>query len=100
MKSSETNSSIKKCEHCGQWTYGELAFCAHCGEILDKQYRAERAELEREQRDQLPFMQKFKLEKAKYSKFWRFIEQLVQSGQMVLVAIITFMAIILALLPG
>ena len=100
MKSSETNSSIKKCEHCGQWTNGELAFCSHCGEILDKQYRAERAELEREQRDQLPFMQKFKLEKAKYSKFWRFIEQLVQSGQMVLVAIITFMAVILALLPG
>lgn len=100
MKSSEITSSIKKCEHCGEWTNGELAFCSHCGEILDKQYRKERAELEREQQEQSPIMKKFKLEKAKDSKFWRIVEKAVQSGQMVLVAIISFIVIVLALLPG
>jgi uncharacterized membrane protein YvbJ len=100
MKSSEIISSTKKCEHCGQWTNGELAFCANCGEILDKQYRAERAELEREQREQSPMMKKFKIEKAKDSRFWLYIEKMVQGGQAVLVAVIAFIAIILALLPG
>jgi DNA-directed RNA polymerase subunit F len=100
MKSSEIISSIKKCEHCGQWTNGELAFCSHCGEILDKKYREERAELEREQREQSPFLKKFTLEKAKDSVFWRMVEKLIQSGQMILFFLISLMAIILAFLPA
>jgi DNA-directed RNA polymerase subunit F len=100
MKSSEIISSTKKCEHCGNWTNGELAFCSHCGEILDKVYREERAELEREQSEQSPMMRKFTLVKAKDSRFWSLVEKLVQSGQMVLVALIALITIFLAVLPG
>lgn len=100
MKSLEETKSIKKCEHCGQWADGEKAFCNHCGEILDKKYREERAELEREQREQSPMMRFVKFKKAETSPFWKFLEKMVHSGQMVIVFLIALVTIILAILPG
>lgn len=100
MKSSDNHKSIKKCEHCKQWTDGEKAFCGHCGEILDKKYREERAELEKEQQEGTPLMKMVKLKKAENSTFWRFIEKGIQSGQMVLVFFIALVIVILGLLPG
>ncbi len=100
MNSSQTNSSIKKCEHCLQWSDGEKAFCEHCGEILDKKYREERAELEKEQREGTPFMKRVKLKQANNSILWKLIEKSLQSGQMLLIAFFIIITIILALMPG
>jgi hypothetical protein len=100
MKSSEIISSTKKCEHCQNWTNGELAFCSHCGEILDKKYREERAELEKEQQEQSPLMRKVKLKKAENSVIWKFVENWLHRGQLILVFLIAFVTIFLALLPG
>lgn len=100
MKSSDIISSSKKCEHCGHWTNGELAFCSQCGEILDKKYREERAFLEQEQQEQSPMMNKIKLKKAANSVFWKFIEGLLQRGQLILVFLIVLVTIILAIMPG
>jgi uncharacterized membrane protein YvbJ len=100
MKSSEIISSTKKCEHCGQWTNGELAFCSHCGEILDKKYREERAFLEQDQQEQSPLMKKVRLKKANDSPFWKLVERMLQKGQLILVFLIALVTILLALLPG
>ncbi|MCF8253087.1 MAG: hypothetical protein K9H61_02740 [Bacteroidia bacterium] len=100
MKSSEIISSTKKCEHCSKWTNGEKAFCEHCGEILDKKYREERAELEREQREGSPMMKMVKIKNSENNKLLFWLERSIQSGQMVLIFLIAFVAIILALLPG
>ncbi len=100
MNSSQTNSSIKKCEHCLKWTDGEKAFCEHCGEILDKKYREERAELEKEQSEGTPFMKRVQLKQAKNSFFWKLVEKSLQSGQMLLIAFFIIITIILALMPG
>lgn len=100
MKSLENLEYLKKCEHCQQWTDGNKAFCGHCGEILDKKYREERAELEREQQEQSPMMRFVKLKKAENSPFWKWVETMIRSGQMVIVFLIAFITVILALLPG
>ncbi|OYU96093.1 MAG: hypothetical protein CFE21_06695 [Bacteroidetes bacterium B1(2017)] len=100
MKSSQQQNSIKKCEHCQQWTDGEKAFCTHCGEILDKKYREERAELEKEQREGTPMMKWVRLKQANNSKFWFLVEKALQSGQMFLVFFFIVITIILLLMPG
>lgn len=100
MNSSENLYSLKKCEHCQQWTDGNKAFCGHCGEILDKKVREEWAEMEKEQQEQSPMMRFIHIPKAKHSKFWRYIEKMVHSGQLVIVFLITLITAFLLLLPG
>lgn len=34
-----------KCEHCKQWTDGNLKICQHCGGILNEKYIIEKEEL-------------------------------------------------------
>jgi hypothetical protein len=100
MNSFQENKSIKKCEHCQQWTDGEKAFCANCGEILDKQYREERTQLEIEQKEGTPLMKWVKLNQSKDSRFWFLAEKAAQSGQVVMVVFFVVIITILAIMPG
>ncbi len=34
-----------KCEHCKQWTDGNLQECKHCGGVLNEKYLTEKEEL-------------------------------------------------------
>ncbi len=100
MNFSQETKSIKKCEHCQDWTDGEKAFCIHCGEILDRKYREERAQLEVEQKEGTPLMKWVKLRQSNDSKLWYFAEKAMQSGQLVMVVFFIIIITILAIMPG
>jgi hypothetical protein len=92
--------SNQKCEHCDYWTDGKKAFCSHCGEMLDLEYRQKRWELERKI-EQLPgFMEWFKLKGSDKNIFLWLIEKSIQSGQLVLTVVVALVTFILLLLPG
>lgn len=38
------STNIKKCEHCKQFTDGNLHFCTHCGGILDEDFKKKSTE--------------------------------------------------------
>ncbi len=87
----------KKCEHCFNWTDGNKAFCAHCGEILDLDYRKEIDELAKKE---TALMSYYKIKNADSNILLLLIEKLIQGGQLIVMAIIALVTFILVLLPG
>lgn len=100
MNSSPEPFSIRKCEHCQNWTNGNKVFCAHCGEIIDDSYRKEMAELEQKQQEQPLLWEWFKLKGSDSNPVLRIIGKFIQSGQAVLMGLISLITLLLLALPG
>lgn len=100
MNSFQILKSSKKCEHCEKWTDGTKAFCAHCGEMLDMQYRKEQHEWAESQKSQTPMMKLISLHNSTSNPFYFLVEKLIQGGQLILMGIITFVTFLLLLLPA
>jgi len=91
---------LKRCEHCDAWNPGEKAFCQKCGEIIDLNYRKEMAELEKKQSKGTMLFNWYKVPGAKNSILLFLWEKFVQSGQAILMGIISLITLLLLLLPG
>ncbi|MCU0423273.1 MAG: hypothetical protein MUC81_10720 [Bacteroidia bacterium] len=94
------HTSIQKCEHCDYWTDGNKAYCSSCGEILDLEFRKERASLEKKLKELPLFMEWFTLKRARNNPFYFILEKLIQGGQFILMIVVLIVTIILFLLPG
>ena len=100
MSSSNSELSIKKCEHCLKWTNGNKAFCENCGEILDLEYRKERDEKTKDL-SAAPFLLNwYKINGSDKNPFYFIIERLIRGGQLILMGIIALITFILIILPG
>jgi len=100
----EPLSSSRKCPTCGQWSewnQNPSDRCRHCGNVLDPQAvkaRKKRQEDEFRQKDQLNITL---IEIYPYdSAFTRFWKRIVQAFQISLMAIISFIIWLIALLAG
>ncbi|MFY8021835.1 MAG: hypothetical protein ACOVP1_11575 [Bacteroidia bacterium] len=100
MNSLNDTFSIKKCEHCEQWTNGNKAFCEKCGEILDLEYRKERDDKSKDPKAEPFLINWFKFDGSRNNILYFLIEKGIQGGQLILMGIIALITLILLLLPG
>ena len=100
MNYSNDHFSIKKCEHCHQWTNGNKAFCEKCGEILDLEYRKERDDKSKDPKAEPFLLNWYKINGSQSNLFYFLIEKGIQGGQLILMGIIALVTLILLLLPG
>jgi hypothetical protein len=92
--------STQKCEHCGNWTDGNKAFCQFCGEILDVRFRHERTELEQKLKNLPGFMEFIKIKGSDKNLIFWGIEKMLQTGQFIITIIVALVTLILLALPG
>ena len=100
MSYSNNGFSIKKCEHCLNWTNGNKAFCENCGEILDLEYRKERDEKSKDLTAAPFLLNWYKIKGSDKNPVYFIVERLIQGGQLILMGIIALITFILIVLPG
>lgn len=94
------SSSIKKCEHCQQWTDGEKAFCSHCGNLLDEKVLSERQALQDHMKKQYLLVKYIRLKGSDNNKFLLVLEKMIQGGQFIISLIVGLITFLLLLMPA
>jgi predicted nucleic acid-binding Zn ribbon protein len=100
MSSLNDQFSIKKCEHCLEWTNGNKAFSENCGEILDLEYRKERSDKLNDFKSAPFLINWFEINGSNRNPIYFIFEKLIRGGQLILMLILAFISLILLILPG